>query len=64
MNRPFDRIHDVRHGYGRLLIPWFGWWVAVFEPYLWIEFGRNAEQVPRRFGIAKDFHNCRATGTV
>ena len=51
MNRPTDRIHCINWGFGRLLVPWFGGWLA------WSEGRRKL-----RFAPSGKFHNCRATG--
>ncbi|MBA7690250.1 hypothetical protein ES703_98774 [subsurface metagenome] len=64
MNRPFDKMHDPLHSWGRLIFPWFGKdqegkrrWLAWFYPH-------GASQ---RIGIKGTdkygFHNCRLQGS-
>ena len=50
MNLPLDKIHDVRSGYGRLLVP--------LRAGRWLMWRRGKFAVTSRFG----FHNCRTTG--
>jgi hypothetical protein len=55
MNLPYDWIHCIDWGYGRLLFPWFGGG----------DFGRQVT-TRRQFRLARSgrFHNCRVTGVI
>jgi len=51
MNFPLQRIHDVKSGYGFLLFPLFGRWLAWFDKH-----------GLRRTDRAYPFHNCTTSG--
>lgn len=48
--RPFDRVHDITSGYGRILFPWCGRWLMVTDGW------------KLRWTDKIGFHNCSATG--
>lgn len=48
--RPFDTVHDIVAGYGRLLFPWRGRWLMVTDKWR------------LRWTDRRGFHNCSATG--
>lgn len=52
VNRPLDKIHCPRSGYGRLVAPWLrGRWLAWFRNH------------GVRLTYWKGFHNCRIHGS-
>ena len=63
MNRPFDLIHCIDWGYGRLLFPWFGGWVC-WHTAQTPGGRRNSPPTSGQFRLAPfdRFHNCRITG--
>lgn len=69
MNLPLHYVHDIEHGYGRILLPWFGGWIgwreAVREPNTFeVVAGKFVRSQPRRgaFKVFRAFHNCTMTG--
>jgi hypothetical protein len=47
--RPFDQVHDIVAGYGRVLFPWRGGrWLMLTDKW--------------RLRWTRGFHNCTATG--
>jgi hypothetical protein len=64
MNRPFDSIHCIDWGYGRLLFPWFGGWVCWRTALVGGGEFLHPPRVRGQFRLAPfgRFHNCRITG--
>jgi hypothetical protein len=67
MNRPFDKVHDIEQGYGRLIVPWFGGWIGLrLKGSKVVALDRDHKPIaPPTYAIKlfHRFHNCRATGT-
>lgn len=55
LNLPFQKIHHIQHGYGRLIFPWGKQRRIVWFWLAWFGVGW-------RVVTPYDFHNCTRTG--
>ena len=60
-NLPLNYVHDIRHGFAYLLLPWRRGWLAFLPATKTDPFGRFIVR-GARLNIVRAFHNCTATG--